>query len=161
MTGLYDIPIQAMDGQTTTLAPYQGQVLLIVNVASRCGFSKQYADLESLHQDYSEHGFSVLGFPCNQFFQQEPGSHADIKQFAESCFNVSFPMFAKIHVKGQEQAPIYQYLAKNIGKKPWTFVPWNFTKILISREGHVLKRFLPTTSFKIIRRDIEELLAKK
>jgi glutathione peroxidase len=156
---LYTTPLTTIDGQNTTLQPFQGQVLLIVNVASRCGFTRQYAELEALYRDYKTKGFSVLGFPCDQFLNQEPGSNEQIKDFAKTTYQVTFPMYAKIKVKGREQAPLYGYLAQHILKKPWwKFIPWNFTKILIDSQGRVLKRYLPTTSFKTIRNEIELLL---
>lgn len=156
--GLYDVPIMTMDGQETTLKRYQGRVLLIVNVASRCGFTKQYAELESLYRDYQSRGFMVLGFPCDQFLHQEPGDNEEIKAFAERCFRVTFPLFAKIDVNGAERAPLYNYLARHIEKKPLKFIPWNFSKVLVSAEGHVLQRYLPTTSFKTLRKAIEQVL---
>ncbi|MBA2710976.1 MAG: glutathione peroxidase [Tatlockia sp.] len=156
---LYKIPVLTAEGESVNLEPYQNQVLLIVNVASRCGFTPQYADLETLYQEYKGKGLTVLGFPCDQFLHQEPGSNEEIKAFAESCYRITFPLFAKINVKGQEQAPLYRYLHNHIEKKPWKFIPWNFTKILVDKEGRVLKRFLPTTSFKNIRTEIEPLLS--
>lgn len=158
--GLYDIAIHTIDGQVTTLASYQGQVMLIVNVASKCGFTSQYAELETLYRDYQHRGLVVLGFPCDQFMHQEPGNNAEIKEFAESCFRVTFPLFAKIDVKGSEQAPLYHYLAQHIEKKPLKFIPWNFTKILVDPHGHVLRRYLPITSFKKIRETVESILPK-
>lgn len=155
---LYKIPLMSSAGTPVNLEPYQKQVLLIVNVASRCGFTPQYAELETLYRDYKERGFTVLGFPCDQFLHQEPGSNEEIQAFAESCYRITFPLFAKIDVKGQDQSPLYTYLAKHIEKKPWKFIPWNFTKILVDAKGRVLKRFLPTTSFKNIRKEIEPLL---
>jgi glutathione peroxidase len=154
---LYDVPVMTMNGETVTLKPYERQVLLIVNVASRCGFTPQYAELEALYQAFREKGFSVLGFPCDQFLHQEPGRDDEIKAFAETCFNVSFPLFAKIKVNGAHRAPLYQYLAKHIEKKPLKLIPWNFTKVLVDRSGRVIRRYLPTTSFKIIQKDIETL----
>lgn len=155
---LYDIPLQTIEGETTTLQPYRGKVMLIVNVASRCGFTPQYKDLETLYQDYKKRGLVVLGFPCDQFLHQEPGDNAEIKAFAEGCFRVTFPLFAKIDVKGANQAPLYSYLAKHIEKKPLKFIPWNFTKILVNAEGRVLRRYLPITSFKKIQKELEKLL---
>lgn len=160
LASLYDIPIQTMNGEATTLKPYFGKIMLIVNVASRCGFTSQYAELEALYRDYQHRGLIVLGFPCDQFKHQEPGSHDEIKAFAESCFHVTFPLFAKINVKGAEQAPLYTYLAKHIEKKPWKFIPWNFSKILVDPHGRVLRRYLPMTSFKTIRKAVEKLLPK-
>lgn len=158
MTDLYDIPVMTMDGHEVTLKPYQGRVLLIVNVASRCGFTPQYAELESLYRDYEQRGLTVLGFPCDQFRHQEPGSNEEIKSFAESCFRVSFPLYAKIDVNGPHRAPLYHYLAKHIEKKPWKLIPWNFSKVLVDATGHVLRRYLPTTSFKTIKKELEKLL---
>ena len=158
MSGLYDVPVLAMDGQQTTLKPYQGRVLLIVNVASRCGFTPQYADLESLYREYEPSGLTVLGFPCDQFLHQEPGGNAQIKAFAESCFRVTFPLFAKIEVNGARRAPLYDYLATHIEKKPLKFIPWNFTKVLVNAEGRVLRRYLAFTSFKTIRKDLDKLI---
>jgi glutathione peroxidase len=157
-TNVYTIPLQTIDGKTTTLQPYQGKVMLIVNVASRCGFTPQYTDLETLYQDYKQRGLVVLGFPCDQFMHQEPGNNTEIKAFAESCFRVTFPLFAKVDVKGSNQAPLYAYLAKHIEKKPLKFIPWNFTKIVVNAEGRVLRRYLPITSFKTIRKELENLL---
>ena len=154
---LYDVPVMTMSGEEVTLKPYEGQVLLIVNVASRCGFTPQYAELEALYQAFRAKGFSVLGFPCDQFLHQEPGRDDEIKAFAETCFNVSFPLFAKIKVNGAHRAPLYQYLAKHIEKKPLKLIPWNFTKVFVDRTGGVVRRYLPTTSFKIIQKDIETL----
>ncbi|NCT56916.1 MAG: glutathione peroxidase [Legionella sp.] len=158
---LYTIPIQTIDGETTTLAPYRGNILLIVNVASRCGFTRQYQDLEALHQAYSKQGLRVLGFPCNQFLNQEPGDSEAIKQFATSCFRVTFPLFEKLNVKGAKQSPLYAYLAKHIEKKPWIFVPWNFTKILVDRDRRVLQQFLPITTGSRLRRAIEKTIKSK
>jgi glutathione peroxidase len=152
---LYDIPIIAMDGTETNLQPYQGQVLLIVNVASLCGFTPQYAELEALYQDYKPRGFSVLGFPCDQFLHQEPGSNEEIKTTAQQCYRTTFPLFAKINVNGKQRAPLYKYLSTHIEKKPLKLIPWNFTKVLVDTEGHVLQRYLPTTSFKTIRKAID------
>lgn len=156
-SSLYDVPVVTLDGKPSTLAPYQGKVLLIVNLASRCGFTPQYAKLEALQQAYQSQGVTVLGFPSNQF-HQEPGNNQDIKAFAERCYRVTFPLFDKIKVNGSERAPLYTYLAEHIEKKPWKLVPWNFTKILVDQNGRVLKRFLPTTSFKTIRKALDELI---
>jgi len=156
---LFDIDIEAIDEKKTTLASYRGKIMLIVNVASRCGFTRQYADLQKLYKEYESKGLIVLGFPCNQFSHQEPGTNKEIKKFATRCFSTTFPLFAKIDVKGQNQAPIYAYLAKHIEKKPLFFIiPWNFCKILVDKEGNVKKRYLPWTSMKRIRNDIEKLI---
>ncbi len=157
---LYHIPLASSTGQSVNLEPYKNQVILIVNVASRCGFTPQYAELETLYRDYKDRGFTVLGFPCNQFLKQEPGTDEEIQTFAQSCYRVTFPLFSKIDVKGKDQSPLYNYLSKNMEKKPWKFIPWNFTKILVDPNGRVLKRFLPTTAFKTLREEIEPLLPK-
>ncbi|WP_133130692.1 glutathione peroxidase [Legionella yabuuchiae] len=158
---LFNIPVTTIEGELTTLTPYKGQIILIVNVASRCGFTKQYTELEQLYQDYKDQGFTVLGFPCNQFLKQEPGGEAEIKEFVERCFMVTFPLFAKCHVRGPKQSRLYAYLAKHIEKKRWPLIPWNFTKILVDQEGRVLKRFPPTTAMTKIRQEIERLQQKK
>ncbi len=157
-SALYDIPLQTIDGQLTTLRAYQGKVMLIVNVASRCGFTPQYSALEAMYREYQQRHFILLGFPCDQFMHQEPGQNAEIKAFAERCFQITFPLFDKIKVKGPEQAPLYHYLATHIEKKPLNFIPWNFTKVLVDSQGRVLKRYLPITSFKTIRKAVENLL---
>ena len=158
MTTLYDIPVTTIDGQTATLKPYEGRVLLIVNVASRCGFTPQYAELEALYRDYEQRGLTVLGFPCDQFLHQEPGGNEDIKAFVDSCFRVTFPLFAKIDVNGPHRSPLYVYLAKHIEKRPLKLIPWNFSKVLVNVDGHVLRRYLPTTSFKTIKKDLDKLI---
>ncbi|MFC3908333.1 glutathione peroxidase [Legionella dresdenensis] len=155
---LYQVPVTTMNNETTTLGKYNDQVLLIVNVASRCGFTPQYAQLEQLYSKYKDRGFAILGFPCDQFMHQEPGNNDEIQAFAESCYRITFPLFAKIDVKGKNQAPLYAYIKKNLKKRPLKFIPWNFSKILIDRKGNVLKQFLPTTSFTKIRNEIEGLL---
>lgn len=154
-TSIYDIPIKNIDGSYTDLKNYQGQVLLIVNVASRCGFTAQYHTLEVLYQDYKNKGLQILGFPCNQFLHQEPGTNEEIQLFAKNSYNVSFPLFAKIDVKGKAQTPLYEYIFKNIKKRPIKFIPWNFTKILIGKNGDVIKQYWPGASFKKIRQEIE------
>ncbi len=155
---LYDIEITTIEGKKITLEAYKGKTLLIVNVASRCGFTSQYKDLEALYQEYKEKDFVILGFPCNQFLKQEPGANEEIKLFAESCFNVTFPLFAKIDVMGKNQAALYSYLQKHIEKKMFKFIVWNFCKILVDKEGRVLKRFLPTHSFTTLRKTIQSVL---
>lgn len=137
---LYDIPVKDIDGTATNLSAYKGKVLLIVNVASHCGFTKQYTALESTHMKYSGQGFAVLGFPCNQFGGQEPGSNEEIKQFCTSKFSVTFPLFDKIEVNGANRHPLYLMLA---GKdSPYAGdIKWNFTKFLIGKDGKILKRF--------------------
>ena len=141
---IYDIPVKDIDGTATSLAPYKGKVLLIVNVASKCGFTPQYAALESLYEKYKDQGLVVLGFPCNQFMSQEPGTSAEIKQFCTSKYNVTFPMFEKIEVNGDNRHPLYLLLAGKDSPQSG-LIKWNFTKFLISRDGKILDRFAPTT----------------
>jgi glutathione peroxidase len=144
---LDEISLKRLDGTDTTMADYRGKVLLIVNVASRCGFTPQYAGLEALHRKYRERGFEVLGFPCNQFGAQEPGSDADIGAFCSSTYNVTFPVFGKIEVNGADAHPLYQQL-KNA--KPGILgteaIKWNFTKFLVDRNGEVVARYAPKDS---------------
>jgi glutathione peroxidase len=137
---IYDIPLRNIDGQPTSLEAYRGKVLLIVNVASKCGFTPQYAGLEALYQKYKNQGFTVLGFPCNQFGRQEPGTNEEIKQFCSTTYQVSFPIFDKIEVNGKNRHALYEALAgKNsaFSARIWR----NFTKFLIGRDGKILGRF--------------------
>lgn len=157
---LYNIPVQTITGEETTLESYKGKVLLIVNVASRCGFTKQYVALEEMYRQYKNRGLVILAFPCNQFFGQEPGSNNEIKGFAESCYQITFPLFAKINVKGPQQAPLYQYLQTHLQKKPLKFMPWNFTKILVDTKGNIVRQYAPITSFDKLKQAVEELLPK-
>jgi glutathione peroxidase len=137
---IYDIPLKDIDGKDTSLKPYQGKVMLIVNVASKCGYTPQYTALEALYQKYQDRGLVVLGFPCNQFGGQEPGTDAEIKQFCSSKYAVTFPMFDRIEVNGANRHPLYVMLA---GKESPVAgdIGWNFTKFLIGRDGKILKRF--------------------
>jgi glutathione peroxidase len=156
---IYKVPIETMHGELTTLIDYHGQVMLIVNVASRCGFTSQYHQLESWYRKYKESGFIVLGFPCNQFAQQEPDDNSKIKEFAKACFAVTFPLFAKVNVNGINQAPIYRYL-KQYSKSwyIWKNIPWNFTKYLINRKGEVCYRFWPIVPRWWVEKRIHKLL---
>jgi glutathione peroxidase len=137
---IYDIPLKDIDGNSTSLKPYQGKVLLIVNVASKCGFTPQYTALEALHQKYKGQGLVVLGFPCNQFAGQEPGTDLEIKQFCTSKYDVTFPMFDKLEVNGANRHPLYVRLAGKDSPFPGD-IGWNFTKFLIGRDGKILNRF--------------------
>jgi len=137
---LYDIPVKTIDGKDTTLAPYKGKVLLIVNVASHCGYTPQYKALEALYQTNQDKGLVVLGFPCNQFLSQEPGTDAEIKQFCTSKYDVTFPMFDKLEVNGTGRHPLYVALAGTGSPFPGN-IRWNFTKFLISRDGRIINRF--------------------
>lgn len=152
--------LQTIDHQTQPLSQYQGHVLLVVNVASRCGFTSQYKGLQALYEKYKEQGFSVLGFPCNQFGSQEPGDEANIKNFCETNYAVTFPMFAKVDVNGQNADPFFKWLKSS---KPGVLgtegIKWNFTKFLVSREGEVLKRYGSNDSPASIAADIESALS--
>jgi glutathione peroxidase len=144
---LYDIPVTTIDGAPSTLAEHAGDVMLVVNVASKCGFTPQYAALQQLHETYSDRGFSVLGFPCNQFLFQESGSEEKIAQFCSATYGVSFPMFAKVKVRGRGQHPLYAELTKSPdsnGKAGG--VKWNFEKFLVGRDGEVVGRFRSKTT---------------
>jgi glutathione peroxidase len=139
---LYDIPVTTIDGKPATLGEHAGEVMLVVNVASKCGFTPQYEALEALYEKYSDKGFSVLGFPCNQFLFQEKGSEAEIAQFCSATYGVTFPMFAKLKVKGKEQHPLYSELTKaEDAKGKAGNVKWNFEKFLVNREGQIVGRF--------------------
>ena len=141
---LYDLPLKTIDGQDTTLAPYKGSVMLVVNVASKCGNTPQYAALEGAFEKYKDKGFVVLGFPCNQFKSQEPGTNAQIKDFCTSTYHVVFPLFDKLDVNGENRAPLYNLLAGPGSPFPGD-IKWNFTKFLVSRDGKILARFEPKT----------------
>jgi len=137
---IYDVPVKDIDGKDGTLAPYRGKVLLIVNVASKCGFTKQYAGLEALYRAHADEGLAVLGFPCNQFGEQEPGSNEQIKTFCTGTYDVTFPLFSKIEVNGPGQHPLYARLTGPDSPFPGP-IRWNFTKFLVGRDGQILKRF--------------------
>jgi glutathione peroxidase len=137
---IYDIPLKDIDGKGATLKPYAGKVLLLVNVASHCGFTPQYTALEALHQKYAAQGLVVCGFPCNQFGGQEPGTDAEIKEFCTSKYSVTFPMFDKLEVNGANRHPLYVALAGKDSPFPGN-IKWNFTKFLIGRDGKILNRF--------------------
>ena len=156
---IYEHSVTTIDGQPATLEDYRGQVLLIVNVASKCGFTPQYEGLEALYAQYKDRGFAVLGFPCNQFGSQEPGSEADIQSFCSLTYNVSFPMFAKVKVNGDEAHPLYQELkSAQKGLLGSEGIKWNFTKFLVNREGEVVKRYGSVDKPESIGKDIEALL---
>ena len=159
MSALTQIPVQAADGSSTDLSAYAGQVLLIVNTASKCGFTPQYAELEALWRDYRDRGFAVLAFPCNQFGAQEPGDAAEIANFCSLTYDVSFPVFAKVDVNGPDAAPLFERLKADapglMGSKG---IKWNFTKFLVNREGQAVERYAPTTKPASLRGTIEALL---
>jgi glutathione peroxidase len=159
MTTLKDFTVSTIDGRDQSLADYLGQVLLVVNVASRCGFTGQYKGLQQLYADFSGQGFAVLGFPCNQFGSQEPGDETAIQSFCELQYGVSFPMFAKIDVNGSNAHPFYEWLkSSRPGVLGTEAIKWNFTKFLLDRQGHVVKRYAPNATPESIRTDIEALL---
>jgi glutathione peroxidase len=159
MTTITEIPVQKADGTETTLADHAGEVLLIVNTASKCGFTPQYEGLEALHRQYGERGFEVLGFPCNQFGGQEPGDAAEIANFCALTYDVTFPVYAKVKVNGPEAAPLFTHLKKQApGLLGSEGIKWNFTKFLIDRAGKVVERYAPTTKPEDIAADIEKLL---
>ena len=156
---LLDLPVVSLDGQPGTLAPWRGQVLLIVNVASRCGFTPQYAGLEALWRRHRDRGFAVLGFPCDQFGHQEPGTADEIRQFCTATFDVTFPLFAKTEVNGPDAHPLWAKLrAAQPGFLGHDDVKWNFTKFLVSREGAVASRHAPHDSPERLERRILPLL---
>jgi len=157
---LYDIEVTRIDGQRQTLSAYRGQVLLIVNVASRCGFTPQYTELEALYRRHREAGFAILGFPCDQFGHQEPGDEAEIQSFCSLKYDVTFPLFAKILVNGRSAHPLYQFLKKaKRGILGTQSIKWNFTKFLIDRQGHVVARYAPNGPISRIEQDLAPLLA--
>ena len=161
MTTLYEIPVRTIDGTEQTLAPYRGKVLLIVNTASECGFTPQYAGLEALHRELGPKGLAVLGFPCNQFGAQEPGNEADIKTFCETSYDVTFPMFAKIDVNGDDAHPLFRLLKEaRPGVLGTEAIKWNFTKFLVGRDGKVVKRYAPNDKPEDLEKDITLLMSR-
>jgi glutathione peroxidase len=160
MTTVYDFEARQIDGKTVPLNTYQGQVLLIVNTASACGFTPQFGGLEALHQAYGAKGLAVLGFPCNQFGAQDPGSNEEIASFCQLNYGVSFPMMAKIDVNGAGADPLFQWLTREapglLGSKA---IKWNFTKFLVGKDGQVIKRYGPQDAPAAMAKDIEKALA--
>ena len=160
MTTVYDFEALSINGESMPLDQYKGKPLLIVNTASACGFTPQFAGLEELHKTYGAKGLVVLGFPCNQFGSQDKGSNDEIAEFCQLNYGVSFPMMAKIDVNGRGAHPLYQWLSKEapglLGSKA---IKWNFTKFLVGRDGQVIKRYAPTDTPKSMAKDIEAVLA--
>lgn len=155
----YSTPVQTLRGEQTTMRDYEGQVLLIVNTASKCGFTPQYKGLEALHQEYGDRGLAVLGFPCNQFGKQEPGDASEIGQFCEINYGVTFPMHSKIKVNGAGAHPLFEQLKEaQPGLLGSTSIKWNFTKFLVGRDGTVLQRYAPNTRPSQLKEDIEAAL---
>ncbi len=156
---IYDIPVTTIDGTVQTLAPWRGQVLLIVNVASQCGFTPQYTGLEAMYRRLRTRKFAVLGFPCDQFGHQEPGDDAEIRRFCQLTYDVTFPLFAKIEVNGPGTHPLYQLLrSERTGVFGTEAIKWNFTKFLVGSDGEVLHRYAPTDKPELIEREVESLL---
>jgi glutathione peroxidase len=156
---IYSFDVKNIDGKQTSLSQYKGKSMLIVNVASQCGFTSQYAGLEALYNKYHDKGFEILGFPCNQFGSQEPGDEAEIKNFCELNYHVTFPLFAKIDVNGDDTHPLYKYLkSEEKGIFGTEAIKWNFTKFLIDREGKILKRFAPQTKPEDLESEVEAAL---
>jgi glutathione peroxidase len=160
MTSIYDFTCKTSKGQPKTLKDYAGKVLLIVNTASKCGLTPQFEGLEALHDKYAAKGLAILGFPCNQFGHQDPGSDAEILDFCQLKYDVKFPMFAKIEVNGAGADPLYKFLKKEApGLLGSEGIKWNFTKFLVDREGNVVERFAPTDTPESIEKKIVALLA--
>ncbi len=159
MTDIYEIGVTTIDGRNTTMAAYRDKVILIVNVASKCGFTPQYDGLEKLFQKYKDQGFTVLGFPCNQFGAQEPGTAEEILDFCRLNYGVTFPLFAKIEVNGENTHPLYRYLKqKQPGAARDGAIKWNFTKFLVNRNGEVVQRYSSSTTPAELEGDIEQVL---
>jgi glutathione peroxidase len=160
MTTVYDFSATTIDGKPRKLADYKGKVLLVVNTASKCGFTPQYKGLEELYKKYAAKGFAVLGFPSNQFGQQEPGPESEIAEFCEMNYGVTFPMFAKVDVNGDAAHPLFKYLTSTkkglLGSEG---IKWNFTKFLVDKNGEVVERYAPTTKPEDLAKDIEKALA--
>lgn len=156
---IYEFEVNKISGETISLEEYKGKVMIIVNTASKCGFSPQYDDLQSLYVQYKEDGVIVLGFPCNQFLNQEPGDDLEIDSYCKLNHGVTFPMFAKVNVKGKEAHPLFSYLTENapgvMGSKS---IKWNFTKFLIDRNGNIVSRFAPKTKPLEMEEDIKKLI---
>ncbi len=160
-TSVHDFTATSIAGEPVALGGYRGKVLLIVNTASACGFTPQFAGLEKLHQRYADQGLAVLGFPCNQFGRQDPGSNGEIASFCQRNYGVSFPMMAKIDVNGPEATPLYRWLTAEapglLGSKA---IKWNFTKFLVGRDGQVIRRYAPQDAPQKLASDIEAALAR-
>lgn len=159
MTTVHDFSARDIEGKERALADFKGKALLIVNVASKCGFTPQYKGLEALQRKYAERGFAVLGFPCDQFGHQEPGNEEEIRNFCSLSYDVTFPMFAKVEVNGSGAHPLYEYLKTSAkGILGTEGIKWNFTKFLIDRNGQVVKRYAPNDKPESLAQDIEALL---
>lgn len=155
---IYDFTVKDIQGNDLSLEKFKGKVMLIVNTASNCGFTKQYDGLQKLYEKYKDQGFIVLGFPCNQFGKQEPGDEGEIANFCTDTFNVTFPMMSKIEVNGEKAHPLYKFLKKEKGGILGDEIKWNFTKFLVDKEGNLVARFAPQKTPKDIEENIKELL---
>jgi glutathione peroxidase len=158
MSAIYDFKANSLAGEEVPMRQFEGQVLLIVNTASKCGFTPQYRGLEDLYRDLSPRGFAVLGFPCNQFGAQEPGQAAEIQAFCATNYDVTFPLFEKIDVNGAQAHPLYEFLKRQQSGLLGASIKWNFTKFLVDRAGHVIARYAPTARPEGLRQKIETLL---
>lgn len=158
MTSIYDFSAKTIDGEEKLLSDYKGKVLLIVNTASKCGFTPQFEGLQNLYEKFKDHDFEVLGFPCNQFGHQDPGANEEINQFCQKNYGVTFPMFSKVDVKGKNAHPLFDFLTSKQKGILGEQIKWNFTKFLINHEGKVVKRFGPQKNPETIEKDIEALL---
>lgn len=160
MKEFYTYEVQNHKGETVSLADYQGKVVLIVNTASKCGFTPQYEGLQKLHEQYHDKGLEILAFPCNQFGQQESGTNDEIQSFCQFNFGLTFPVFGKLDVNGTEEAPLYSYLKSEKKGLVGRNIKWNFTKFMIDREGNVIKRYAPTVKPSKMVSDIEKLIGR-
>lgn len=160
MTNIYQFEAELLDGKNKSFADYEGNVLLIVNTASKCGFTPQFAGLEKLYEKYKDQGLEILGFPCNQFGGQDPGTNEQIGDFCQKNYGVHFPMFAKVDVKGPEAHILFRYLTNNSKGILGNGIKWNFTKFLIGKDGTILNRYAPTTKPETLENDIQAALAK-
>jgi len=157
---IYDIEVTTIDGQRKKMDEYRGKTLLVVNVASKCGFTPQYAGLQKLYDEYKDRGLVVLGFPCDQFGHQEPGNEDEIRNFCSTNYNVTFPMFSKINVNGSETHPLYAHLkSEKKGLLGSELIKWNFTKFLVDGEGNVIRRFAPKDTPESVTDDVKAILA--
>ena len=155
---IYDFSMLKADGAYQPLSDYRGKTVLIVNTASKCGFTKQFAGLEALYKKFKDKGFVILAFPCNQFLKQDPGTNEEIQNFCKVNFGVTFPVFAKIDVRGKTQNPLYNYLTKESGPDFKGAIKWNFTKFLINKDGEIVKRYAPPVTPEQITDDIQKLI---
>lgn len=160
MTNIYQFEAELLDGKNKSFADYEGKVLLIVNTASKCGFTPQFVGLEKLYEKYKDQGLEILGFPCNQFGGQDPGTNEQIGDFCQKNYGVHFPMFAKVDVKGSEAHILFRYLTNNSKGILGNGIKWNFTKFLIGKDGTILNRYAPTTKPETLENDIQAALAK-